>query len=152
MTLKAKLILLAILLGGAGLASAQTPPPTLHDVLLTWNDVICSTALVTPCNPAGTMYNVYKSPTTCPAQGAPPSSSVVSFSQLANGVDVATSTGSISLSYTDPKTISIGQTACYYVTAIDPGNGLESLPSNYAQASLPIPQLTAPMGAKATVQ
>lgn len=148
---KAKQILF-LLIGLAGLTYAQTPPPTLHDVLLTWNDVICSTALVTPCNPAGTSYNIYKSPTTCPAAGSPPSSSVVPFSQLANGVDVATSTGSISLAYTDPKTISIGQTACYYVTAIDPGNGLESLPSNYAQASLPIPQLTSPTGVKATVQ
>lgn len=133
-----------------------------HNVVLTWNDNICSASTTTNCNPSGVTYNVYRAPGACPAQGTAPSSNPIPFSIITN-VAAATSTGVVLLSYTDMGVIAPGQAFCYYVTTVNgsivnPATGLvvpnESLPSNYALAALQATGTTpvAPMNVKGMLQ
>lgn len=132
-----KVILGIFILAGFTVAQA-------HNVVLTWNDVICSATITANCNVSGTTYNVYRAPGSCPAAGVAPSSAPIPFSVIVN-VIASTGSGSVLLSHTDANVISPGQAFCYYVTAVNGytvnnATGLvvlnESAPSNYAQAAL----------------
>lgn len=96
----------------AVVAKAQTP----HTVTLTWTD---------PNNPTGTMYNVYRQPSACPA--TPPVST--------SGFTKLTTTPQSGFTYTDSGVL-VGTVYCYLVTAT---NGTaESGPSPDAGAT-PLP-------------
>lgn len=133
-----------------------------HNVVLTWNDNICTATNTTNCNPPGVTYNVYRAPGPCPASGAAPSTSTVPFSTIVN-VAASTYVGGISLNYTDMGVISPGQSFCYYATVVNgyivnAVTGLvvvnESAPSNYSLASLAVTgsMPLAPLNVKAMLQ
>jgi hypothetical protein len=79
-----------------------------HSATLTWVDKL---------NPTGTTYNVYRAPGLC--SGTP------TFSKITTAVTVTT--------YQDTTVTPGGY--CYEVTAVF--NGVESTPSNTAQANIP---------------
>jgi hypothetical protein len=85
-----------------------TPMFAAHSVALTWTDA-----------DTGVTFNVYRATAAC--------STNPSFT-VQNTAPITT------LSYTD-STVGVGK-FCYYVTAVDPSSGLESLPSNTADAKV----------------
>lgn len=132
--MKTTIFAVLILAGLAQIAPAQT-----HNVVLIWHDTVCAAGVVSttsaPCNQPGTTYNAYKAIGTCPLAGTNPATTVPPFAQIATGLTVA--------SYIDMGAISVGQTFCYYVTAVFGSiivNGVakpnESGPSNYAMAAI----------------
>lgn len=107
--MKTTIFAVLILAGLAQLAPAQT-----HNVVLIWHDTVCAAGVVSttsgPCNQPGTTYNAYKAIGTCPLAGTNPAIAVPPFAQIASGLTVA--------SYIDINAIQVGQTFCYYVTAV----------------------------------
>ena len=87
-----KILTLALLLAAAALAQAPQ-----HSVTLTWIDTV---------NPTGTVYNVYRLASACPA--TPPNIEPDGFTRIASSLAVFT--------YKDTAVTS-GTTYCYFLTA-----------------------------------